>query len=135
MKRYDLRRLITTVFIGAAVEIWMLMQLLQGQMIALFWMILGVFLTRQGLKTALKKEAYAEERRKEARKKQVYRKLFGPCAPVMPSTPMIAFLVAAASCVFHPPIWLYVLLLGLAAAYTVWFIWFIGKHVKEEQAQ
>jgi len=135
MKIYSWYTFLVTLFVGGGGIAWFAIRLINGKgdFFHLFWIGMGVYLVWKGLKASLTKEGYEEDQRRGKIGKRVYKKLFGPFAPIMPFSTVIFFFLACLTVVFLPPLWLYVLLLACVVGYAAWLSWIVQKHYRIEE--
>lgn len=138
MKIYSWKDLLVSVFVGGGFIIYLLLHF--NEVTDFFYLIIFAYLVLKRITISIDKEEYDAEKKREAKMKKVYRKLFGKFAPVAPYGGIIFMLLGCAFALLFPEVewvieWLLLILILSALAYNIWLAIIIRKHMKIEEEQ
>ncbi|MGE4214994.1 MAG: hypothetical protein AB7E42_09535 [Anaerotignaceae bacterium] len=138
MKIYSWKDLLVSIFGGGGAIIYILLHF--NEVTDFFYLIIFAYLVLKGISISISKEEYDKEKKREAKMKRVYRKLFGKFEPVAPYGGYILIALGCAVALLFPEVewvteWLLLILILSALAYNIWLAIIIKKHMKIEEAQ
>ena len=141
MKVYDRKTLLITILGGIFFIGIYVIKILRREFnfYDFVWILMGLKLVWNGLRASLTRTGYEEDRKRAARGKRVYRKLFGRLAPVVPYSVVIVYLatlcLAALLLRWYMNTWIFVLMMLIPVGYAAWFGWIVSKHMDLEEEQ
>lgn len=130
MKVYSWKTLLATIIVGGGVTAYSVYGLIQGDVIKIAWILLGIYYITEGLKISFTEDAYKKDQENARKAKQIYGKYFGKFAPFAPYGALILFIIAYVLIkLFSDHLWIGMIFLLLAPVYQ----WAIYSMMKEER--
>lgn len=138
MKIYSWKHLLVSIFGGGGAIIYILLHF--NEVTDFFYLIIFAYLVLKGISISISKEELDKEKKREAKMKRVYRKLFGKFGPVAPYGGLILMGLGCAVALIFPEVewvteWLLLILILSALVYNIWLVIIIRKHMKIEEEQ